>query len=95
MKTGIHPEYIEKAKIVCACGATYEVGSTVPEIHVELCANCHPLYTGKQKIVDTARRVEKYKEKVAKKAAAPTGKKVKKVKREAKKIEKKEKAAKK
>ncbi len=95
MKKGIHPEYIEKAKIVCACGATYEVGSTVPEIHVELCANCHPLYTGKQKIVDTARRVEKYKEKVAKKAASPTGKKVKKVKREAKKIEKKEKAAKK
>ncbi|KKW33035.1 MAG: LSU ribosomal protein L31P [Candidatus Uhrbacteria bacterium GW2011_GWA2_53_10] len=88
MQKKIHPEYIEKAKIVCACGATYEVGSTVPEIHVELCANCHPLYTGKQKIVDTARRVEKFQEKVAKKASVATGKKVKKAKRTAKKAEK-------
>lgn len=71
MKTAIHPEYIEKAKITCVCGAVYEVGSTVPEIAVELCANCHPLYTGKQKIVDTARRVEKFQAKVTKKAAAP------------------------
>lgn len=98
MKKGIHPEYFENAKIVCACGAAYQVGSTMPEIHVELCANCHPLYTGKQKIVDTARRVEKYQEKVAKKAAAPTGKKAKMAKRAAQKVkkaEKKEKAAKK
>src|SRR3990167_8434214 len=85
MKKDLHPKYHEKAKIACACGAIYEVGSTEPEISVELCANCHPLYTGKQKIVDTARRVEKFQEKVAKKASVATGKKVKKAKRTAKK----------
>ncbi len=69
MKTAIHPEYIEKAKISCACGAVYEVGSTMKEISIELCANCHPMYTGKQKIVDAARRVEKFQEKATKKAA--------------------------
>ena len=88
MKKDIHPEYFENAKIVCACGATYEVGSTVPEIHVELCANCHPFYTGKQKILDTARRVEKFQEKMAKRAKTPAGRRVKKAKRAAKKVEK-------
>lgn len=68
MKTAIHPEYTEKAKISCACGAVYEVGSTMKEISIELCANCHPMYTGKQKIVDAARRVEKFQEKASKKA---------------------------
>lgn len=68
MKTAIHPEYFEKAKITCACGAVYEVGSTSAEISVELCANCHPMYTGKQKLLDTARRVEKFHAKVSKKA---------------------------
>ncbi len=70
MKTAIHPAYIEKAKISCACGAVYEVGPTMKEISIELCANCHPMYTGKQKIVDAARRVEKFNEKTSKKAAA-------------------------
>ena len=69
MKKELHPEYHPKAKISCACGAAYEVGSTEPTISVELCANCHPLYTGKQKIVDTARRVEKFHERVSKKSA--------------------------
>jgi large subunit ribosomal protein L31 len=89
MKTAIHPEYFEKAKIVCACGAAYQVGSTVPEIQVELCAACHPFYTGKQKIIDTARRVEKFGEKIAKKnVAKAAAKKEKTVKRAAKKKEK-------
>jgi len=84
MKKEIHPEYVEKAKISCACGAVYEVGSTQKEIFVELCGNCHPFYTGKQKIVDTARRVEKFQAKSAAKAAKPaTGKKVKAAKRAA------------
>ena len=84
MKKEIHPEYYEKAKITCACGAVYEVGSTESAIFVELCGNCHPFYTGKQKIVDTARRVEKFHAKTAKKAEAPaTGKKVKAAKRAA------------
>lgn len=60
MKKEIHPEYYEDAKITCACGETYEVGSTKEKISVELCANCHPFYTGKQKIVDSGRRVERF-----------------------------------
>lgn len=96
MKKELHPKYHEKAKITCVCGATYEVGSTEPEISVELCANCHPLYTGKQKIVDTARRVEKFQERMSKKASVSSTKKTKKAKRaEEKAEEKKDGAAKK
>lgn len=69
MKKTIHPQYFPKAKISCACGAKYEIGSTVAEIAVELCAACHPFYTGKQKIVDTAGRVEKFRQKYAAKPA--------------------------
>lgn len=72
MKKEIHPEYFEKAKITCACGAKYEIGSTMAEIAVELCAACHPFYTGKQKIIDTARRVEKFGDKLTKKNADKT-----------------------
>ena len=68
MKKDIHPTYYPNAKIICACGAQYNIGSTQPEIHVEICSACHPFYTGKQKLVDTARRVEKFQERVAKKA---------------------------
>ncbi|MFC1787639.1 50S ribosomal protein L31 [Patescibacteria group bacterium] len=81
MKKDIHPEFIEKAKISCACGAKYEVGSTESEISVELCANCHPFYTGKQKIIDTARRVEKFQARASKISEKPTGKKAKSAKR--------------
>ncbi len=81
MKKAIHPEYFENAKIACACGATYETGSTMGEISVELCANCHPMYTGKQKILDTARRVEKFQDKVTKKAETVVSKKEKQAKR--------------
>lgn len=59
MKTGIHPNYVE-TEIVCACGAHYKTRSTRPDVHVEICAACHPFYTGKQKIVDTEGRVEKF-----------------------------------
>jgi large subunit ribosomal protein L31 len=62
MKEGIHPNY-QLAKIVCACGNIIETRSTRPEIHVELCSNCHPFYTGKQKLVDTAGRVERFRRK--------------------------------
>jgi large subunit ribosomal protein L31 len=62
MKSNIHPTYFPQAKIVCACGATRIVGSTVENISVEVCSNCHPFYTGKQKLLDTARRVEKFQE---------------------------------
>ncbi len=89
MKKDIHPNYTQDAKISCACGATYIVGSTRPEILVELCAACHPFYTGKQKIMDTARRVEKFQTKTTKKAVVATGKKVKTAKRAAQKKAKK------
>lgn len=62
MKSGIHPEY-KQARIVCACGNVIETRSTVEEIHVEICSNCHPFFTGKQKLVDTAGRVEKFRAK--------------------------------
>ena len=81
MKKDIHPEYHPNAKVTCACGNTFSVGSTLPELHVEICSNCHPFYTGKQKLVDTARRIEKFQEKVAKKATVSAGRKGKKVKR--------------
>jgi large subunit ribosomal protein L31 len=62
MKAGIHPEY-KPAKVTCACGCVTETRSTAGNIHVEICSNCHPFFTGKQKLVDTAGRVEKFRKK--------------------------------
>ena len=59
MKKGIHPEYKE-ATVTCACGNNFKTRSTVGDINVEICSNCHPFFTGKQKLIDTAGRVEKY-----------------------------------
>ena len=59
MKEGSHPDY-QPTTIKCACGATIETGSTKQNISVEICSNCHPFYTGKQKLVDTGGRVEKF-----------------------------------
>ncbi|MCD6561851.1 MAG: 50S ribosomal protein L31 [Deltaproteobacteria bacterium] len=64
MKKGIHPKY-EKATVTCACGNVFETGSTVKDIKVEICSNCHPFFTGKQKLVDSAGRVERFKRKYA------------------------------
>jgi large subunit ribosomal protein L31 len=88
MKKETHPTYYPDAKVECACGNTFTVGSTVKEISIELCSNCHPFYTGKQKLVDTARRVEKFQEKASKKSASGAGKKAKQAARKAKKAEK-------
>jgi len=75
MKKDIHPKYYKKAKVTCACGNSFTVGSTQAEIKIELCSMCHPFYTGKQKLVDTARRVEKFRAKVeAQKKVAKTRK---------------------
>lgn len=65
MKKDIHPPYYPKVKATCACGATFAVSSTMPEIHVEICSACHPFYTGTEKIIDTAGRVEKFKKRRA------------------------------
>jgi len=60
MKKDIHPEYME-AQVICSCGNTFTIGSTKPVLKVELCSKCHPFFTGEQRIVDTARRVERFK----------------------------------
>lgn len=62
MKPGIHPEYTP-TKIICACGRVSETFSTVDELHVEICSHCHPFFTGRQKLVDTAGRVERFRRK--------------------------------
>ena len=62
MKSSIHPNY-KAATVTCACGSVVETRSTVQKIHVEICSNCHPFYTGKQKLMDTAGRVEKFRRK--------------------------------
>jgi len=81
-KKDLHPTYFPEAKVTCAsCGTTYKIGSTQPELKVEMCANCHPFYTGKEVLIDTEGRIEKFekkrvagatkrKEREAKKAAA-------------------------
>ena len=62
MKEGIHPEYKE-AVVKCACGNTWTTGSTKDELHVDICSKCHPFFTGKQKLVDSGGRVDRFKKK--------------------------------
>nr|MBA2600623.1 50S ribosomal protein L31 [Actinomycetota bacterium] len=69
MRQGIHPEYTE-TKVSCSCGNTFTTRSVKEELHVELCNKCHPFYTGKQKLVDTGGRVERFQRKYAKRAQA-------------------------
>ena len=69
MKKAIHPTYYPDAKATCVCGASFTVGSTQKEMHLEICSQCHPFYTGNSKMMDTAGRVEKFKARKA--AAAP------------------------
>ena len=82
MKKDIHPKYYPEAKVTCACGNVFTVGSTVESINVEICSACHPFYTGKQKLVDSARRVDKFEKRVAKKAEIQGARKGKKIKKE-------------
>lgn len=78
MKTDIHPKYFPKASVKCACGNTFFIGSTKEFIETEICSNCHPFYTKKEKVLDTLGRIQKFKDRAAKKSEAP--KKVKKTK---------------
>lgn len=66
MKKDIHPKYFSNTKVTCSCGANFEIGSTIPELKVEICSNCHPIYTGKKKFIDTAGRLEKFMAKMEK-----------------------------
>lgn len=74
MKAEIHPKYYDKAEVRCACGNKFTVGSTKPEIKLDICHKCHPFYTGEQKLIDTAGRVEKFRARRAK-AVEPKPKK--------------------
>ena len=86
MKAKIHPEYVD-ARVHCACGNSWETRSTKADLHVEICSNCHPFFTGQQRIVDTAGRVERFAKRLEKSAVAKatrgTGKKVRKPRVEA------------
>jgi large subunit ribosomal protein L31 len=63
MKANIHPTFFPEAQVICVCGNRFTTGSTKEVIHVELCSNCHPFYTGEQKFVDTASRIQKFEKK--------------------------------
>lgn len=91
MKKDIHPKYFPQAKVSCACGQTFTVGSTMPEIQVEICSACHPFYTGKQKLLDTAKRVDKFTKRLSAKSVTQN----KKAKKEKQKVIKKANSAKK
>lgn len=65
MKKDIHPKYNNKSVVTCACGATFPVGSTMDSITVEICSQCHPFYTGNEKVLDTAGRVDRFKKRAA------------------------------
>jgi len=80
MKEGIHPNYVEST-VTCVCGNTFKTRSTKPVIKLEICSNCHPFFTGKQKLVDSAGRVERFRKKY-KEVTISTTKKVKKAKAE-------------
>jgi len=91
MKPDIHPTYYTDAKAICACGNTFTTGSTMKELHIEICSNCHPFYTGKDKLIDTAGRVDRFKRMVdmkAEVAGTRKGKKVKRARSQAKKVAK-------
>ena len=67
MKLDLHPTYFPEAKVICACGNTFTTGATVPEIKLEICSNCHPYFTGEEKLVDTEGRVDKFQRRMASK----------------------------
>jgi large subunit ribosomal protein L31 len=67
MKKNIHPKYYPKANVRCACGNVFTTGSTKEFIEIEVCSKCHPFYTGKEKVMDTMGRVEKFRKRLAKK----------------------------
>lgn len=80
MKKDIHPTYYPKAKIICACGNSMTVGTTTEEIHIDICSQCHPFYTGKQKLIDAARRVEKFQTRTSQQVATAATRKGRKAK---------------
>ena len=84
MKKGIHPKYNKNVKVTCSCGNTFTTGSTLEEITTELCSNCHPFYTGEQRIVDTDNLVQKFEERKKKATGSFRSKRQKMAQRKAK-----------
>lgn len=74
MKQDIHPTYHASAKVTCVCGNTFETGSTKSELHVDICSECHPFFTGKQKLLDTEGRVDRFNKRFSNFMAAKKGK---------------------
>jgi large subunit ribosomal protein L31 len=81
MKSKIHPKYNLEAEVKCACGNTFKVGSTAEKIDVEICSDCHPFYTGKEKLIDSTGRVDRFKQRLEKTSAIKTEKKASKNKK--------------
>ncbi|MBI4122355.1 MAG: 50S ribosomal protein L31 [Parcubacteria group bacterium] len=81
MKNDVHPKYNSQVKVACSCGNTFVTGSTLDAIQIEICSKCHPFYTGQQKLIDTAGRVDKFQERAAKQAGLAATRKGKKAKR--------------
>ena len=81
MKTQGHPKWYPEAHVTCACGAQFTTGSTSPSISVEVCSTCHPLWTGQQKFLDTAGRVDKFNQRVAQAEAKQAAAKARKAKK--------------
>lgn len=88
MKKNIHPTYHTNISITCACGASFTAGSTEDSLSIEVCSQCHPFITGKQRLLDSSRRVEKFQEKLEKKVENKVTKQEKKARRAKKKAEK-------
>lgn len=88
MKSDIHPQYYPNASITCACGNSLTVGSTAESTTVELCSACHPFYTGKQKLVDVAGRLERFQKRAAKKVTAQAQRKGRTVKKKVRAVKK-------
>ncbi len=70
MKAGIHPQFYPQAQVICACGNTWNVGSTVPVIHTDICSRCHPFFTGEQRIVDSGGQVDRFMKKLERRSDA-------------------------
>ena len=70
MKENIHPEYYPEAQVICACGNTWTVGSTVPVVRTDICSKCHPFFTGEQRIVDSGGQVERFMKKLESRATS-------------------------
>ena len=84
MKQDIHPAYHEKTSVTCSCGAKFTLGSTRPDLAVEICSKCHPFFTGQDRVMDVAGKVERFKARQAKAAAMPKAKPKVRTKKEAK-----------